>query len=183
VPGRILQAAARPHRGDVRGRFSRTLIAARGVTRGQNSQASAVISRERNQLGQQRYGDRHCSDGQQAPVRCRSRRVARRVRSSSSMMNASICGHCPPVPGGDLRDVTKPSVRALSSHVGQRAVYCSPRLTVSRSAVSGIVGSAMVRKVPRACYLNSSRFMHGAVNDLGEADHETLPATSGSGSA
>lgn len=62
---------------------------------------------------------------------------------------------------------------------GQRAVYCSPGLTVSRSAVSGIVGSAMVKKVHRACYLNSSRFRHGAVNDLGEADHETLPATSG----
>jgi Sigma-70 region 2 len=47
--------------------------------------------------------------------------MARQVRSSSSMMRVSTCGHPRLVPGGDLRDMTKPSVRTSIPASGQRA--------------------------------------------------------------
>jgi hypothetical protein len=163
-----------------------------GVTAGSASGTSSLPAQEEgdgtadastgvpaSMVGQQRYGDRHCADGQQG--------AGEMPEQESGPAGAVVvindeCQYLRPLSAGSRRGSErhdKPSVRALISHVGQRAVYRSPGLTVSLSAVSAIVGSAMVKKVARTCYLISSRFRHGAVNDLGEADHETLPATSG----
>lgn len=108
-----------------------------------------------------------------AAVRFQSRMVARRVRSSSSMMRASTCGHPRPVPGGDLRDMIKPSVRTSIPASGQRAC-CVPRLAPCGAATSVVAGTAKISKAPCAS-AKAGKLWHGAASGLAEADHVTLP--------
>ena len=118
------------------------------------------------------YGDRHDADAHQAAVRFQSRTMDRRVRSSSSTIRPSTYGHPRLDPGGDLRDMRKPSVRTSIPVPGQRAAL--PRLAPCGTTTSVGAGTAKIAKALRAS-AKTGELWRGAVSDLAEADHVPLP--------